>query len=96
MTAPTDTVRSGRRTVDVPLRVAAIGSLVLAVPGLLGFLVLLWIAFSGSWEAENVAGGLKILVRLLLPALPLVGYYLLGGYWRTLLRASPARRPRQF
>jgi hypothetical protein len=81
-----------RRPKDLPLLIAAVGSLVLAVPGLVGFLVLAWVSFGMSWPPDVRS----LVTRPLLPALPLLGFYLLYGYWRAVRRASPARHPRFF
>ncbi|HEX9953268.1 MAG TPA: hypothetical protein VGB53_15965 [Rubricoccaceae bacterium] len=86
------------RPTDWPLRAAAAVSTLLALPGLAGagglayfLVVMLEIATSASGSDFAVVGG--IVATFLLP---LVGFYLLPGYWRAAWHEAPARDPRRF
>ncbi|MDT0630605.1 hypothetical protein RQM47_13600 [Rubrivirga sp. S365] len=82
---------AGRSSFDLPLFVAALGSLLLAVPGAVGFAFIVSVLWDSSWQAndEAVASAAAI-------ALPLVGFYLLVGYWRSGFVGARPPRPAWF
>ncbi|HEX8299567.1 MAG TPA: hypothetical protein VF594_10455 [Rubricoccaceae bacterium] len=91
--APTEQVR---RRADTPVFIAALGSSLLALPGLGGFLVIGWMVASALSDPDLGKLAARVVMSMVLLGLPLLGFYLLAGYWRAWLWGEPSQRPRRF
>lgn len=85
-----------RRPIDTPVVIAALGSLLLAIPGLWGFALIAAMVFGSPWEPDLGQDAARIFSSLFLLGLPLIGFYLLVGYWRAGLWGTPSRHSRRF
>jgi len=83
---------------DRSLRVAAVVSSILALPGIAGFVGLVQLALvMGSYGDPTSSTNLPTLLGILAAlAVPPVGFYLLVGYWRAVRGSAPARNARRF